>query len=64
MEYIVRTKATYAQTEREKTFLETVEETRHDREIVTGLSPFFNERAPEDMMSFYYCFDCVFLKST
>ena len=49
----MRTKATYAQTEREKTFLETVEETRHDREIVTGLSPFFNERAPEDMMSFY-----------
>lgn len=53
MEYIVRTKATYTQTEREKAFLETVEETRHEREIVTGLAPFFNERAPEDMMSFY-----------
>ena len=55
-------KPEYIQTEREKAFLETVEETRHEREIVNGLAPFFKERAPEDMMSFYSADEVVSLK--
>lgn len=43
----------YVPTEREQAFLETVEDTRYQREIINGLSPFFNEKAPEDMLSFY-----------
>ena len=46
-------KPEYVQTDRERAFLETVEETRHEREIVNGLAPFFKEKAPEDMMTFY-----------
>ena len=34
-------------TEREQAFLDTVEETRYEREIINGLAPFFNEKAPE-----------------
>ncbi|MEC7385909.1 MAG: hypothetical protein VYB14_06940, partial [Planctomycetota bacterium] len=40
-------------TERESAFLDTVEDIRHEREIINGLAPFFNEKAPEDMLSFY-----------
>jgi hypothetical protein len=40
-------------TEREQAFLDTVEETRYEREIINGLAPFFNEKAPEDMLTFY-----------
>ena len=40
-------------TAREQKFLESVEEARYEREIISGLSPFFNEKAPEDMLSFY-----------
>jgi L-lysine 2,3-aminomutase len=53
MERMVNKKPKYVPTEREQSFLDTVEDNRHEREIVNGLSPFFNERAPEDMMSFY-----------
>src|ERR1700732_2302170 len=40
-------------TAREQKFLEGVEEGRYEREIISGLGPFFNEKAPEDMLSFY-----------
>lgn len=43
----------YVQTDRERAFLETVEETKYQREIINGLAPFLNEKAPEDMLSFY-----------
>jgi lysine 2,3-aminomutase len=43
----------YTPTAREQAFLETVEETRYEREIINGLAPFFNEKAPEDMLTFY-----------
>ncbi|MEL7472135.1 MAG: hypothetical protein AAGK04_02375 [Planctomycetota bacterium] len=43
----------YAPTDREQSFLETVEDTRYERQIINGLAPFFNEKAPDDMMSFY-----------
>lgn len=43
----------YVPTEREQTFLEGIEDPKYIREIINGLSPFFDERAPEDMLSFY-----------
>ena len=43
----------YVPTEREQKFLESVEDTRYEREIISGLAPFFNEKAPEDMLNFY-----------
>jgi len=39
--------------EREQAFLDTVENPRYERESINGLSPFFQERAPEDILSFY-----------
>jgi hypothetical protein len=54
LEHITVTeKQAYTPTDREKAFLETVEETRYEREIINGLAPFFNDRAPEDMLTFY-----------
>ena len=43
----------YVPTAREQKFLESVEEGRYEREIISGLGPFFHEKAPEDMLSFY-----------
>ena len=43
----------YAPTDREKAFLETVEDPRYERGIINGLKPFFDEKAPEDMLNFY-----------
>src|SRR6476620_3312379 len=43
----------YVPTAREQKFLESVEEGRYEREIISGLAPFFNEKAPADMLSFY-----------
>ena len=47
------TKPKYIPTEREQAFLDTVENPRYDREIINGLDPFFEDRAPEDMTGFY-----------
>ncbi|MHC4977218.1 MAG: KamA family radical SAM protein, partial [Planctomycetota bacterium] len=55
-------KQEYVHTDREKKFLESVEESRYEREIINGLSPFFNEKAPEDMLSFYTKEEVVSLK--
>ncbi len=43
----------YVPTAREQKFLESVEDTRYEREIISGLGPFFHEKAPADMLSFY-----------
>ncbi|MEY2500286.1 MAG: lysine 2,3-aminomutase, partial [Verrucomicrobiota bacterium] len=43
----------YVPTAREQKFLESVEEGRYEREIISGLAPFFHEKAPADMLSFY-----------
>src|SRR6476620_7760411 len=43
----------YVPTAREQKFLEGVEDGRYEREIISGLAPFFNEKAPEDMLGFY-----------
>ncbi len=52
----------YVPTSREQAFLDTVEESRYEREIINGLNPFFNEKAPEDMLSFYDKDEVVTLK--
>jgi lysine 2,3-aminomutase len=62
MEHDVIKKPEYVPTDREQAFLETVEDTRHQREIVNGLKPFFDEKAPEDMLSFYTQDEVVSLK--
>jgi L-lysine 2,3-aminomutase len=50
---VVIQKQGHVATEREQAFLDGVEDVQHKREIISGLSPFFDERAPEDMLSFY-----------
>ncbi len=52
----------YAPTAREQAFLAKVEDTRHEREIINGLNPFFDEKAPEDMHSFYSSDEIVQLR--
>ena len=44
---------TYVPTAREQAFLDTVESPKYDRQIINGLSPFLNERAPKDILGFY-----------
>jgi lysine 2,3-aminomutase len=43
----------YIPTAKEQTFLDQVEEPKYDRQIINGLNPFFEERAPDDMKGFY-----------
>ena len=47
------TQKKYVPTSREQAFLETVEAPKYDRQIINGLNPFIEERAPEDMRDFY-----------
>jgi len=55
-------KQSYVPTDREQAFLDGVEEARYEREIINGLAPFFAEKAPEDMLSFYNDDEVVSLK--
>ena len=43
----------YIPTDREKAFLETVVNGKYDRQIINGLDPFLESRAPEEMRDFY-----------
>jgi L-lysine 2,3-aminomutase len=43
----------YVPTEREQAFLDTIENPKYDREIINGLKPFFEEKAPDDIRAFY-----------
>jgi L-lysine 2,3-aminomutase len=43
----------YVPTDKEQAFLEQIEDIQHKREIINGLAPFLDERAPEDMRGFY-----------
>ena len=43
----------YVPTGREQAFLDTVESPRYEREGINGLTPFLEERAPEDVLGFY-----------
>ncbi len=45
--------AAYVPTAREQAFLDTVDSPRYDRQIVSGLTTFFEGREPEDMKGFY-----------
>ncbi|HMN96139.1 MAG TPA: hypothetical protein PKC43_07490 [Phycisphaerales bacterium] len=53
----------YVPTEREQAFLAGVEESRHERNIINGLAPFFDERAPADMLEFYSPSEIVQLRT-
>ena len=43
----------YVPTEREQAFLGTIENPKYEREIINGLKPFFEDKAPEDIKGFY-----------
>jgi len=58
---MVKTKG-HVPTTREQAFLDSVEDTKYQRQIINGLNPFFDERAPEDMLSFYSNDEVVTLK--
>jgi len=53
----------YVPTEREQAFLASVEDTRHERNIINGLAPYFDERAPKDMLDFYSPSEIVQLRT-
>jgi L-lysine 2,3-aminomutase len=43
----------YVPTEREQAFRDTIENPKYDREIINGLKPFFEDKAPEAIRGFY-----------
>lgn len=43
----------FVQTERGRRFLDSVADPAYQRDIINGLMPFFEEKAPKDMLSFY-----------
>jgi L-lysine 2,3-aminomutase len=43
----------YVPTEREQAFLDSIENPKYDRDIINGLKPFFEDRAPDDIKAFY-----------
>ena len=43
----------YVPTEREKAFQGTIGNTKYERDIINGLTPFFKDKAPADIKSFY-----------
>jgi L-lysine 2,3-aminomutase len=45
--------AEHIPTKREEAFLATVEDPNYKREIINGLAPFLDEKAPPDMLDFY-----------
>lgn len=53
----------YVPSAREQAFLDTVVNPKYDRQIINGLKPFFEERAPEDMKGFYTSEEISELKS-
>ena len=52
----------YTQTEQEQRFLDQVVDTQYKREIINGLAPFLDERAPEDMAGLYSTDELVQLR--
>ncbi|NNE09979.1 MAG: hypothetical protein HKN20_15570 [Gemmatimonadetes bacterium] len=45
--------AEYTPSQKEQAFLDSVESPKYKRELISGLSPFINEKAPEDVRDFY-----------
>lgn len=54
---------TYQPNDRAQSFLDGVEDVPYKREIINGLSPFFDSKAPQDMLSFYDDEDMVELRA-
>ena len=52
----------YVTTERQQNFLSKVEDTRHERNIINGLAPFLDEKAPADMLGLYSSSELVQLR--
>lgn len=52
----------YVTTERQQSFLSKVEDTRHERNIINGLAPFLDEKAPADMLGLYSSSELVQLR--
>jgi lysine 2,3-aminomutase len=44
----------YVTAEREQAFLDTIENPKYEREIINGLKPFFEDKAPDDIKAFYH----------
>ncbi len=53
----------YVPTPREEAFHASITNPKYDRQIINGLNPFFEDRAPEDMKSFYTDREIAELKS-
>ncbi len=43
----------YVPAAREQEFLDTIENPKYDRQIINGLKPFFEDKAPDDIKGFY-----------
>ena len=43
----------YTPSQKEQAFIDGVESPKHERQLITGLNPFFKENAPEDVRDFY-----------
>lgn len=53
----------YIPTAREQAFLDTIESPKYDRDIITGLNPFFDQRVADDVMGLYSSDELVALKA-
>ncbi len=43
----------YVPAQKEQEFLDTIENPKYERDIINGLKPFFQDKAPEDIKNFY-----------
>lgn len=53
----------YVPTAREQAFLDAVVNPKYDRQIINGLGPFFEDRAPDDVLGFYSQDEIAVLRS-
>jgi lysine 2,3-aminomutase len=49
----VATAGRYVSAQKEQDFLDTIENPKYERDIINGLKPFFQDKAPEDIKNFY-----------
>ncbi len=53
----------YLPAAREQAFLDSIENPKYDRQIIGGLSPFFQDKAPDDIKNFYTAGELEALKA-
>ncbi len=53
----------YTPSEKEQSFLDRIESPNYDRQLISGLQPFFNESAPDDVRAFYSAQELAELKA-